>query len=217
MKTALRHAGLQILGGLREGDNTVYLLGPDGADFWRIFQTSPEFSDGEPDPIDRYSARVLAAIAADTNAEALFPFGGPPYLPFFQWALESKRCFASPAVLLVHAELGLFASFRGALRLKGKHPLPPALPNPCITCATKPCLSACPAGAIEKENYNVAACHVFLDSEAGADCMARGCAVRRACPVGQALRPEGQSAFHMRYFHKGAPDETTNPDTPRQI
>ncbi len=133
MKTALRDVGLQILGGLREGGNTVYLIGPDGANFWHILQDSPEFNGGVPDPIDRYSTRVLAAIAADNNADALFPFGGPPYQPFFQWAIESKRCFASPAVLLVHAELGLFASFRGAVRLQGRHPLPPALPNPCLT------------------------------------------------------------------------------------
>jgi len=217
MKAALKDVGLQILGGLHEEDTTLFLIGPDGPRFWHKLQTTPEFQDGLPDPIDRYSERALGAIATSYKAEALFPFGGPPYHPFFKWAVESKRCFASPAVLLVHAEHGLFASFRGALRIKGIHPLPSAAPNPCLSCIEKPCLSACPAGAIEKENYNVAACHVFLDSEKGADCMARGCAVRRACPVGQALRPEGQSAFHMRYFHKGALNETTDPDTPRQI
>jgi len=202
VKPALHAAGLRILGGWYEGGNTLLLVGPDGPAFWPILQASPEFNDGAPHPIDRYSARILNAI---DEAEALFPFGGPPYQPFIKWALATERCFASPVQFLVHGELGLFTSFRGALRLKGQHPLPPPLPNPCQSCAEKPCLAACPAGAIEKENYNVDACHVFLDSEAGADCMARGCAVRRACPIGQALRPEGQSAFHMRYFHKGAP------------
>lgn len=202
MKPALKAAGLRVLGGLYDGGDTLLLVGPDGPAFWPILQASPEFKDGAPSPIDRYSARILNAIE---GAEALFPFGGPSYQPFIKWALATGRCFASPVQFLVHAELGLFTSFRGALRLKGKHPLPPPLPNPCESCAEKPCLEACPAGAMEKENYHVDACHVFLDSEAGADCMARGCAVRRACPVGRALRPEGQSAFHMRYFHKGAP------------
>lgn len=201
MKPALKAAGLRILGGLHEGGSTLLLVGPDGPAFWPILQVSPEFNDGAPHPIDRYSIRTLNAIE---GAEALFPNSGPPYQPFIKWALATQRCFASPVQFLVHSKLGLFTSFRGALRLKGMHPLPPPLPNPCESCADKPCLTACPAGAIEKDNYNVAACHVFLDSEAGADCMARGCAVRRACPIGQALRPEGQSAFHMRYFHKGA-------------
>ena len=206
MRAALKEAGLQVLGGVREDGSTLFLIGPDGADFWRRLLSSPEFQDGMPDPVDRYSTRILSAIAGNIGAEALFPFGGPPYQPFLSWAVACKRCFVSPAHFLVHADQGLFTSFRGALRLQGCHPVPPPAPNPCLTCAQKPCLSACPVGAVEKENYNVDACHVFLDSEAGADCMARGCAVRRACPIGQAERPEGQSAFHMRYFHKGAPE-----------
>ena len=33
------------------------------------------------------------------------------------------------------------------------------------------------------------------------DCMSKGCAVRRACPVSQSYgRMEDQSAFHMRAF-----------------
>ena len=205
VKRALKAVGLRILGGLYEDNSTLFLIGPDGRAFWDILQTTPEFQDGMPNPIDRYSTRVLTAIAHDIGGDALFPFGGPPYQPFIKWALASNRCFASPVQFLVHAELGLFTSFRGVVRLSGQHPVPPPLPNPCDSCADKPCLSACPVSAVGKENYNVAACHVFLDSEAGVSCMARGCAVRRACPVGQDLRPEGQSAFHMRYFHKGAP------------
>lgn len=205
MKKALKDTGLCIVGGVHEEGSTLFLIGPNGPAFWPRLQASPEYMDGNPNPIDRYSTRVLSLIAADHGTKALFPFGGPPFQPFIKWALASKRCFTSPVQFLVHAETGLFTSFRGALCLEGHHPLPKPLPNPCQTCATKPCLLACPVNAIKKENYDVAACHVFLDSEAGASCMTRGCAVRRACPVGQALRPEGQSAFHMRYFHKGAP------------
>ena len=47
------------------------------------------------------------------------------------------------------------------------------------------------------DGYDVAACHGFLDTAPGRDCLDRGCAVRRACPVGADLRPEAQSAFHM--------------------
>jgi len=206
VKAALSEAGLKVLGGVHEHNSTLFLIGPNGQDFWPILTAAPEFQDGVLDPIDRYSARVLTTIASNIGAGALFPFGGPPFQPFISWAFKSKRCFVSPTQFLVHGELGLFVSFRGALRLQGHHPVPPPLANPCLSCAEKPCLTACPVGAIEKENYNVDACHVFLDSDAGAGCMARGCAVRRACPIGQAERPEGQSAFHMRYFHKGAPE-----------
>lgn len=204
MKAPLHAAGLRILGGVQESGSTLFLIGPDGARFWRIFQQSAEAQDGLADPVDRYSTRTLTKIARATGSEACFPFGGPPFMPFVTWALASGRCFQSPVQLLVHAELGLFTSFRGALRFGGHLPLPEPSQNPCDTCTGKPCLSACPAAALTAQNYNVAACHKFLDSKGGESCMARGCAVRRACPIGQAERPKAQSAFHMSYFHKRA-------------
>jgi len=200
----LSPAGMRVLGGLWEADSTLYLIGPDGAQFWPVFQASTEYLDGAPDPVDRYSTRTLTAIAAKSGSKALFPFGGPPYQPFVEWALRSNRCFQSPVQLLVHAELGLFTSFRGALRFSGRHTLPSSVPNPCNECEAKPCLSACPADALNQTHYNVALCHEFLDTKRGDSCMARGCAVRRTCPVGQGQRLEAQSAFHMGYFHKRA-------------
>ncbi len=196
--------GLTVLGGLHPDSGpyrTILLLGPS-EHFWRVFQASPEAQDGRPDPIDRWSKRVVGARAQ--GATALFPFGGPPYQPFMDWALQSGRCYASPVQLLVHAQAGLFGSFRGALAYRDHRDIPPALPNPCDNCAEKPCLTACPADALNNSHYDVAACHVFLDSEDGGNCMARGCAVRRSCPVGDHLRAEAQSAFHMSYFHRKA-------------
>lgn len=204
MKNRLHAAGLRILGAVHEAGSTIYLVGPDGPAFWNIFCASPEFRDGRPDPIDRYSTRILNDIAIATDSEALFPFGGPPYLPFFQWAVDSGRCFQSPIHLLIHSELGLFASFRGALKFDGTLLIPAPAAPPCESCLEKPCLAACPVQALTKSNYDVAACHVFLDSEPGAACMTRGCAVRRACPIGQNERLAAQSAFHMKSFHKGA-------------
>jgi hypothetical protein len=45
-----------------------------------------EFRDGRPDPIDRWSRRVIGHMACDLGAKALFPFGGPPWHPFIAWA-----------------------------------------------------------------------------------------------------------------------------------
>jgi hypothetical protein len=56
-------------------------------------------------------------------------------------------------------------------------------------------------GALKGSGYDLATCHAFLDTGPGGDCMGRGCAVRRACPVGQDRRMAAQSAFHMADFH----------------
>ncbi len=185
--------------GLPAGTRTVLLLGPLEPGFWPHLHAQPEW--GGPDPVDRWSRRVIGKIACGLGAKALFPFGGAPFHPFYQWALRTGRIWDSPVRLLLHDEQGLMVSFRGALALKQVLDLPPAPPQPCDTCA-KPCLTACPVGALTGAGYDVAACHGFLDSPAGADCMEQGCAVRRACPVSAAYaRLAEQSAYHMRQFH----------------
>lgn len=189
--------------GAPEGTGTIVLLCPDGRAFWDRFRAAPECADGAPDPLDRWSVRVIGGLAARLGAEALFPFGGPPWRPFTRWARASGAAWEAPVGLLVHARLGLFVSYRGALALRPRLDLPPPPERPCDACA-RPCLGACPAGALTGAGYDIAACHGLLDTAAGADCLDRGCAVRRACPVGAGLRDAAQSAFHMASFHRRA-------------
>lgn len=201
-RTAARD-GLDVMGALYEVDDTILLLGP-ARDFWEIFKRSAEMQDGCPDPVDRWSLRVIGRMAKLLNAEALFPFGGPPYEPFLRWAIASGRAWQSPAGMLVHDEAGLMVSYRGALRVAGRLALPPVpASSPCEVCADRPCMSACPVNALSAEaGYQVAACHAYLDTGAGQDCMTNGCKARRACPVSQRFgRDPAQSALHMRSFH----------------
>lgn len=186
-----------------KGTGTVVLLGPDEPGFWDQFRGSPEYNDAQPDPLDRWSRRVIAAIANAVGAQALFPFGGPPYRPFIAWAQRSGQAWQSPAGLLVHDSAGLMVSYRGALALPDRLELPAPGPCPCDTCADRPCLRTCPVNALSAaKGYDVAACHGFLDSAAGNECLTSGCQARRACPVStQFGRLPAQSAFHMKAFH----------------
>ena len=188
--------------GLPKGSRTVLLLGP-GAGFWPHLKAQPEW-DGRPDPVDRWSRRVIGRIACDLGAKALFPFGGPPWHPFYQWGLRTGRVHVSPVGLLVHDAQGLMVSFRGALALKETLDLPVPPPAPCDSCAEKPCLTACLPRALTGAGYDVPACHGYLDTAPGQDCLSQGCLARRACPVSQRYdRMPGQSAWHMARFHPG--------------
>ncbi|MEM7320773.1 MAG: ferredoxin [Pseudomonadota bacterium] len=182
---------------------TLILLGA-GSQFWPVFQSSPEARDSKDHPIDRWSTRVIGAMAARTGAVAYFPFGGPPYAPFINWALKSGRCFTSPTGMLVHDTVGLMISFRGALHLEDEIDIPdPIGESPCTECAM-PCTTACPVGAISTgAPYDVMACHEFLDLPEGENCLTNGCIARRACPVSAgAGRQSAQSELHMRAFHR---------------
>jgi epoxyqueuosine reductase len=201
---------LVVLGGFAPGPedglpadiSTLLLLGPAEPGFWPHFTAQPEWHDGSPDPMDRWSRRVIGGMACDLGAKAYFPFGGPPYHPFYRWALKTGRVWDSPVRLLVHQDQGLFVSFRGALALRQTVDLPPPAPRVCDDCA-KPCLTACPVAALGSGGYDVPGCHIFLNTAEGDACMSMGCAVRRACPVSQGYaRMAEQSAYHMGQFHR---------------
>ena len=200
---------LTVLGGFHPGPEdkapencrTLLLLGPLEPAFWPTFTQSDEWQDGQPDPMDRWSTRVIGDWAEELGARAVFPFGGPPYLPFFSWATRTGRIHVSPIMLLVHDQAGLFVSFRGALALPYHVDLPDPPANPCSTCEDKPCRTACPVDAFDGSAYDVPACKEYLDTDDGEECMTNGCAARRACPVsGRYPRISEQSAYHMTMF-----------------
>jgi len=180
---------------------TMVLLSPLEPGFWAHVRDTPEF-DG-PDPIDRWSTRVITDLAETLGATAYFPFGGPPYAPFIRWSERTGRAWPSPVGMLVHDKAGMMISIRGAVLLPDLLDLPePPSQSPCTGCA-QPCLTACPVGALGSLPYDVTACHAHLDHPEGTDCLTGGCLVRRACPVSQSFgRNPDQTAHHMRHFHK---------------
>jgi len=206
----LRSNSLAILGGFHPGSEyfewpdigTVLLLGPAEPAYWNNFRQSPEYRDQRADPMDRWSKRIISALAEDVGAVPLFPFGDEPHQPFIEWAIKSGRAWISPVGLLVHDTAGLMLSYRGALAFRDVLDLPDGGSQPCGTCVKQPCQTACPVDALNAQGYDIQRCHDYLDTKAGSGCMHLGCAVRRACPVSQTFgRSPGQSEFHMRAFH----------------
>ena len=190
---------LLVLGTVpRDDGTTLFLIGPDEPAFWPQFTQSPEYSDGAPDPLDRWSRRVIDAIAAEVGGETFYPFGGPPFQPFYSWALASGAFFSSPIRFLSHGKRGLMASFRGALAVRARC-TPGVMVNPCLDCPA-PCVKACPVGAFEGGVYDVPSCKSHVATEAGNDCFSEGCLARRACPVSAGRRLPEQAQFHMEAF-----------------
>ena len=156
----------------------VWMVGVAGSDFWPHFKASSFFQDGLDDPLDRWSAHIGHALAEHFGGRALFPFDGPPYYPFQQWADRSEPTQSSLMMLRMHPQYGLWHAYRFALALPDLVPenaaelvaskTGPVL-NTCADCDEKPCLSACPVHAYTGSAFRLTACADRLQADPGGD------------------------------------------------
>lgn len=191
-----------------DGTRTLVVAIADPPAMWTQFAASPEAADPAPDPLDRWSRRVLDAAAQAVGATALFPFGGPPYLPFLQWTRRAAPLWPSPVGMSVHGAFGLWFSCRGALAFRDHLALPqpaPAAP-PCDRCEGQFCRHACPVNAFTVNGFDAERCAAHLRTPEGTPCRTTGCLVRHACPVGARFaHTPAQAAFHMDAFLHNRP------------
>jgi hypothetical protein len=68
---------------------TVVLLGFTADLQWPMFAHSPEATEGRPHPLDRWSRRVIGALAGTLDARAIFP-SDLPVVPFQRLALRCE-------------------------------------------------------------------------------------------------------------------------------
>lgn len=209
LQQQIESAGLAARGGFLVepadglGDaRTVILIGFTRTQHWEAFARSPEYTDGRPDPLDRWSTRTINVLAEQAGGRALYPSDGPPWWPFQRWARRALALHVSPLGVLLDPEFGLWHSYRGALALTTEVglPTPTQWPHPCESCESKPCLHTCPVGAVQAGAYDVDSCRAHVRSTA-TGCRTVGCLARRACPIGaQYAYLFAQAGFHMRAF-----------------
>jgi hypothetical protein len=224
VERALSEAGLTQRGAFhpRAGDGvpvamagsptlTVVLAGNAGPRMWERFRVARGAGSLT---LDAWSEATLSELATRLQARAVFPFQRP-WLPFQRWAMAAEPCHRSPLGLLIHPQYGLWHGYRGALLFATRIELPQQADpgSPCATCASQPCLSACPVGAFSDSGYDVPACARHLAHDPEPACMRKGCLARHACPVGSEFRylPE-QAHFHMQSFLRNHhPDRAHSP------
>ena len=199
------------------GNTELALVGNIGSSYWSQFSQSPEFADGAPHPLDRWSRRVAENVSQLLSVQAVYPFDGPPYFPFQQWANRAEGLEQSPIGVMMHPDFGLWHSYRFALLgrfalpgddLQGEEAVGTNLSadqvsatSLCLNCVSKPCLHTCPVAAFDARGYAVERCAEYLQQTPQADCHQQGCLARNACPVAPQLRYVGaQGHFHLHAF-----------------
>jgi hypothetical protein len=177
----------------------LVLVGNAGPALWRTVQAAGIASD---DPIDDFSrARVdrwLDALPGCHWRHWLFPGDAPVGLQ----ALGEVAGWHHPAPFRVGIQpgWGSWFAYRAAVLVDAPLAPTPALTgqSPCAACSARPCVTACPAGALAGGDFDLEAC---LDWRlaAGSSC-ADTCLARLACPVGAQHRYDTAQIRHA-YGH----------------
>ena len=121
-----------------------------------------------PDPLDRYTRAVVdettrAALAPLGVAHAThFPFMGASVggvvIPFQRLGRAAGLAATSPLGLQIHPIYGAWWAYRALVVVDVELPPGAPLSDACAGCPA-PCVTACPAGAVRREGFDVPACH----------------------------------------------------------
>jgi hypothetical protein len=195
--------------GPRAGDaRTAVVIGNGGGGFWAAFQrhlaTDPA-AGRVPDPLDAFTRQVVGEAIAPLHdelgsARVVFPFELHPVAVSFVHLAECAGLGRRSLLgVLVHPEYGPWMALRAAILVPFalSAPRPADGFDPCPTCVERPCIAACPVGAVGPSGWDVPRCAAHRIAFPG-DC-GSGCHSRIACVYGREHRyPPDAMAFHQR-------------------
>jgi hypothetical protein len=194
------------LGTLVPEARTAIVIGNGGGAFWHGFRTFCDAHpgwEGQPDPLDAYTRRIVEEVAAPfVGALAgpfrfLYPFRFPED-PISFMRLADCAGLGRPSLVgvLVHPTYGPWIALRAAILVAESFTLPRATDgfDPCPTCTERACIAACPANAVTARGWDIPAC---AESRARPDdpCATR-CHARFECVIGRAHRYPADALAH---------------------
>lgn len=177
------------------GFRQLVLLGHGGRRLWACVQASGIASEH---PIDDYTVRTVEAWLAEHLPGRAYRIVYPGAQPVGLQALGKLAGWhhTSPFMVGVDSEWGSWYAYRAVVLVDFQFSafFPVHRGNPCLGCATTPCITACPADALAGGQFNLQTCSGFrLQTDSAC---AEGCLARQACPVGAEHRYEAAQIAH---------------------
>lgn len=146
------------------------------------------------DPIDEFSKARMHDFLAAYQHRLIYPSTDSIGLQ----ALGKLAGWhhASPFMVGINARWGSWYAYRALALADSDFPLtvPQDQPSPCITCDGKPCLAACPAGAVTAEAFSLGKC-IAWRRQSQSPCR-ETCLSRLACPIAREHRYTPEQIRH---------------------
>ena len=190
---------------------SIVVIGNGGGAFWAAYRrhlaTHPAHAE-RAHPLDDFTSAVMAehvvplAARRGVRAELHLPYRETtPPVSFVHLAEAAGLGRRSLLGVLVHPEYGPWMALRAALFVDVAlaAPRPAAGFDPCPSCRTRPCLAACPAGAVaHPAGWEVPRCVAFRVERGDANPCADRCHARLACVYGRQHRyPDEALGYHQ--------------------
>lgn len=173
------------------------LFAHGGTELWKHL---PHPMNEEEHPVDRYSISMITNFAQkvwNKDIKVLFP-GDQYVVPLQRIGRHLNLSRPSLLGLDINKDYGPWFAFRGVFLIEAEidHPKLATFESPCERCQDKPCLNACPAGAVTKDNFILKSCATYRISEQS-KCETI-CLARLACPYqAQHRYSDEQITYHM--------------------
>ena len=181
------------------GDTTGFrqliLIAHGGRGLWDCIQAAGQAGEH---PVDDYAVGIIRRWCADAlpgrRTRLLYPGDAP--VPLQRLGILAGWHHAAPFMVGVDITWGPWWAYRAALLADSDFCASRAVDraSPCAGCAKRPCISACPAGAMDAGRFALETCLAFRRQTASP--CAFTCLARAACPVGAEHRYDAAQLRH---------------------
>jgi len=173
----------------------LILIGHGGRRLWEAVQASGIVS---ADPIDEFTVQTVSAWFAECQpgVRHTLIYPGAPPVGLQKLGELAGWHHPSPFMVGINAAWGSWYAYRAVLLADSN--FTPTTPvqdvSPCLACAGRVCVAACPGGALGGDSFALEACIAWRrrpDSSCRTSCLAR-----LACPVASEHRYCGEQIRH---------------------
>lgn len=177
------------------GERQLILIGHAGRRLWECVQAS---GIGGENPIDDYSTRTVRQWFAEHQPGQRYRLLFPGEQPIGLQALGALAGWHHPSPIMVGVDRqwGSWYAYRAVVIADTNFQPSVAQTgrSPCPDCQARPCIPACPAGALRDGRFDLDTCSRFR-LQADSPC-SDGCLARQACPVGSEHRYDPAQIRH---------------------